>query len=104
MPSGRSDSGLTTSVHVVHAREFRGGSHRNPKVDAAELADWAEELPILSFLRVMRRSRAQKFVAGAVSARAAVVHRRGTPFHAQQKKESHPLRPLRLPAGERGVL
>src|SRR5207247_9190092 len=42
MPSGRGDSGLTTSVHVVHAREFRGGSHCNPEVDAAELADWAE--------------------------------------------------------------
>src|SRR2546427_11755718 len=103
MPSGRSDSGLTTSVHVVHAREFRGGSHRNPKVDAAELADWAEELPILSFLRVMRRSRAQKFVAGAVSARAAVVHWRGAPLSSPEKGKGDPLRRVRGSGQEGGA-
>src|SRR5437773_11076994 len=76
VPRGGSDSGLTTGVHVVHAREFRGGSHRDAEVDAPELADRSEELPILRLLRVMGVSRAQKFVAGDVAARAAVVHRR----------------------------
>src|SRR5438876_7838981 len=102
MPSGRGDSGLTTSVHVV-PREFRGGSHRNPKVEAAELADWAEELPIPSFLRVMRRSRAQKFVAGAVSARAAVVHWRVPLLESDEQDEVHLLGRIGV-AEEDGVL
>src|SRR5947208_11546451 len=76
VPRGGGDSGLTTGVHVVHAREFRGGSYRNAEVDAPELADRSEEFPILRFLRVMGGSRAQKFVTGAVAARAAVVHGR----------------------------
>src|SRR5947209_8968248 len=55
VPRGRGDSGLATGVHIVHAREFRGGSHRDPEVDAPELADRSEELPIPRLLRVMRR-------------------------------------------------
>src|SRR5256885_14601674 len=57
VPRGRGDSGLTTGVHVVHARELRGGSHSDAEIDAPELADRSQELPILRLLHVMRRSR-----------------------------------------------
>src|SRR5436309_3863458 len=89
VPRGGSDPGLTTGVHVVHAREFRGGSHRDAEVDAPELADRSEELPILRLLRVMGGSRAQKFVAGAVAARAAVVHRRIPLLESDEQDEIH---------------
>src|SRR5256886_11664883 len=74
VPRGRGDSGLTTGVDVVQARELRGGSYSDAEVDAPDLANRSEELPIPRLLGVMDRRRAQKFVAGAIPARAAVVH------------------------------
>src|SRR5438132_12321278 len=76
VPCGRGDSGLTTGVDVVQARELRGGSYSDAEVDAPDLANRTEELPIPRFLGMMDRRRAQKFVAGAIPARAAVVHGR----------------------------
>src|SRR5207253_2655216 len=103
VPRGGSDSGLTTGVHVVHAREFRGGSHRNPEVDAPELTDRSEELPIPRLLRVMGGSRAQKFVAGTVSARAAIVHRRIPFLESDEEDQVRLLRCVGI-AEEDGVL
>src|SRR5213595_332826 len=103
VPRGGSDSGLTTGVHVVHAREFRGGAHRNAEVDAPKLADRSEEFPILRLLRVMGGSRAQKFVAGAVAARAAVVHRRIPLLESDEQDEIHLLGRVGV-AEEDGVL
>ena len=76
VPRRGGDSGLTTGVNVVHAREFRRGSYCNTEVDATNLANGSEEFPFLVLSCVMRGTRAQKFVAGAVPASAAVVHRR----------------------------
>src|SRR6184192_3432719 len=103
VPRGGSDPGLTTGVHVVHAREFRGGAHRNAEVDAPELADRSEEFPILRLLRVMGGSRAQKFVAGAVAARAAVVHRRIPLLESDEQDQIHLLGRVGV-AEEDGVL
>src|SRR2546428_6325186 len=83
VPRGSGDSSLTTGVDVVHAREFRGGSYGNPEVDAAKLANGSEEFPILGLRRVMGGTRTQKFIAGAVSASAAVLHRRIPPLQAR---------------------
>src|SRR6266704_1352662 len=76
VPCGSGDSSLTTGVDVVHAREFRGGSYGNPEVNATKLANGSEEFTIRGLRRVMPGTRTQKFIAGAVSASAAVVHRR----------------------------
>src|SRR2546426_1861345 len=103
VPRGGGDSGLTTGVHVVHAREFRRGSHCNPEVDAPELADRSEELPILRLLRVMRRSRAEEFVACAVSARATVIHWGIPLLESDEEDQVHLLRCVGV-AVEDGVL
>src|SRR5438034_11230596 len=66
VPRGRGDSGLTTGVHVVHARELRGGSHSDALVHVPDLANRSEELSILRLLGVMDRRCAQTVVAGAI--------------------------------------
>src|SRR5438309_3644911 len=89
VPRGRGDSGLTTGVHVVHARELRGGSYSDAEVDAPDLANRSEELPIPRLLGVMDRRRAQKFVTGAISAGAAIVHRRIPLLESDEQDEVH---------------
>src|SRR5712692_40217 len=102
-PRSGGDSSLAPGIDVVHAGEFRGGSHRNAEVDAPQLANGSREFPIPRLLRVMRRRRAQKFVARAVAAGAAVVHGR-IPFlesdeqdeilPGQKKMLVHPTEPV----------
>src|SRR5207249_3427024 len=72
-------------------------------VDAPELADRSEEFPILRLRRVMGGSRAQKFVAGAVPARAAVVHGRIPLLESDEQDEIHLLGRVGV-AEENGVL
>src|SRR2546422_7685767 len=44
VPRGRGDSGLTTGVDVVHARELRGGSYSDAEVFFQYLANRPEQL------------------------------------------------------------
>src|SRR5881296_1762091 len=89
VPRRGGDSGLTTGVNVVHARKFRRGAYCNPEVDATKLANRSEEFPILGLPGVVCGTRAQKFVAGAVPASAAVVHRRIPLLEPDEQDEVH---------------
>src|SRR5213079_3600373 len=68
-----------------------------------DLANRSEELPIPRLLGVMDRRRAQKFVAGAISAGAAVVHRRIPLLESDEQDEVHLLGRIGV-AEEDGVL
>src|SRR5256886_17316683 len=92
VPRRGGDSGLTTGVNVVHARKFRRGSYCYTEVDATKLANGPEEFPVLVLSCVMRGTRTQTFVAGAVPASAAVVHRRIPLLEPDAEGQVHRLR------------
>src|SRR2546426_11373197 len=89
VPRRGGDSGLATAVNVVHARKFRRGAYCYTEVDATKLANGSDEFPVLVLSCVMRGTRTQKFVAGAVPAGAAVVHRRIPLLEPDEQDEVH---------------